>query len=150
MLVEAGLRPIIAHAERNIYIQRHPAYALRLVALGCYLQVTASSLFGSFGPASQEAAGRLLSKRLTHVIASDAHGIGQRRPILSKAYDHISQRFDEPTARLLFHDNPYAAIYGGPISEMPKPRRPRFGLSFLRTVNASEIDRKTHKSRIQC
>jgi protein-tyrosine phosphatase len=129
MLSEAGLRPIIAHAERNVYIQRHPDYASHLVSQGYFLQVTASSFFGSFGATAQQLASQLMAQKLAHVIASDAHGIEQRRPLLAKAYEHVSDTFDEATARLLFQENPCAAIHSAPISAM-KPSRSRLGFFF--------------------
>ncbi len=131
MLIESGLRPIIAHAERNLYIQRHLAYAAHLVASGCFLQITASSFFGSFGDAAQQVAEHLMTRRIAHVVASDAHGIGQRRPLLARAREHVVENFGEASARLLFHDNPQAAIHGARISTMRQSRSSRIALFFL-------------------
>jgi len=122
ILVDCGLVPIIAHAERNPYIQRHLPYASHLVSLGCFLQLTASSFFGAFGSGAAQTTEHLIRQRMAHFVASDAHGIDRRRPLLAKAYRHVEMKFGEAAARLLFLDNPRAAIEGLPISSISQPR----------------------------
>ena len=72
-----------------------------------------------------------MTKRIAHFVASDAHGIDQRRPLLAKAYEHVAGEFGESTARLLFIENPRAVIEGGPITGMNQSRRSRLAF-FLR------------------
>ncbi len=131
MLVESGLRPIIAHAERNLYIQRHLAYAAQLVASGCFLQITAGSFFGSFGGAAQQAAEHFMTHGIAHAVASDAHGIGRRRPLLAKAREHVAGNFGEESAHILFHQNPQAAIQGTRIATIRQSRGSRLAWFFL-------------------
>jgi protein-tyrosine phosphatase len=118
-LIHAGLRVIIAHPERNLYIQHKRAYADRLVEWGCYLQVTGRSLNGGFGPAASSTAAYILRRRLGHFIASDTHSATKRRPGLSGAFDAICKMHGEPAARVLFAENPEAALTGLPIRQMP-------------------------------
>jgi len=49
----AGLRVIIAHPERNLYLQQQRSWLDRLVESGCYLQLTARSLDGASAPRHQ-------------------------------------------------------------------------------------------------
>lgn len=116
---DSGLRVVIAHPERNQCIQRHMAYADQLVERGCYLQLSARSLNGGFGPAAEAAASYLLRRRLAHFIASDAHGATYRRPGLSAAFELVSKLYGEPAARILLIENPQAALSSLAIRHMP-------------------------------
>jgi protein-tyrosine phosphatase len=118
--LSAGLRPVIAHPERNSCVLKNPACAGRLVDLGCYLQITAQSFAGAFGPEAERLAGSLLRRQLVHFIASDGHGAGHRRPLLARAYNEIARNCGEASARLLFRDNPRAALEGAPIRSLCK------------------------------
>ena len=141
ILTESGLVPIIAHAERNQYIQKHIAYASHLASLGCVLQVTASSFFGSFGVKAVQTAAHLMRQRIVHFIASDAHGSDQRRPLLAKAYRYVEQTFGEANAQLLFLRNPKAAIEGSRISNMT-----RGACSAFAWLRQSNPDPKQHEA----
>jgi protein-tyrosine phosphatase len=126
----AGLRPIIAHPERNSCLQRTPDSAERLVDLGCYFQITAQSLSGAFGTAAEKSAVRMLKRRWVHFIASDCHGATQRKPLLQKAYNAIVGEFGASNAELLFALNPRSAVHSQPIQLM-QPARQRSIVSRL-------------------
>src|SRR5260370_9326933 len=49
-----GLRPIITHPERNAILRRQPERLAKWVRLGCFVQVTAGSLTGTFGSRAAE------------------------------------------------------------------------------------------------
>jgi protein-tyrosine phosphatase len=129
MLLESGLFPIIAHPERNAYIQKHLQYASRLVEFGCYLQITAQSLNGSFGASADRIADQLLKDRLVHFVASDAHGFERRRPLLGAPYADVVHRCGKATAHALFHENPRAALASEQILPPQTPKK-----SFLASL----------------
>ncbi|HUS08570.1 MAG TPA: CpsB/CapC family capsule biosynthesis tyrosine phosphatase [Bryobacteraceae bacterium] len=137
ILVECGLRPIVAHPERNLYIQKNLSYSASLVAAGCYLQLTAQSLAGSFGSAASRAAWELLRRQMAHFVASDAHGVDHRRPVLAKTYGEVARRCGQKAAQRLFIQNPQAAIAGEPIRHLSSLKRPFWGL-FCRTAEPPE------------
>ncbi|MFW6075745.1 MAG: tyrosine-protein phosphatase, partial [Chloroflexota bacterium] len=85
-LVDAGLRPLLAHPERHRWVQHDPALVDRLRDAGVTLQVNAPSLFGGHGDAAQATAEFLIATHRAGVIASDAHNAGRRSPQLSAAY----------------------------------------------------------------
>jgi protein-tyrosine phosphatase len=118
-LSDSGLRIIIAHPERNPYIQRHMAYAEALVNKGCYLQLTARSLSGGFGPGVLSTATQMMKRRLAHFIASDAHGAIKRKPGLADVYETVETSFGETAARTLLIDNPEAVLSNSAIRSMP-------------------------------
>ena len=139
-LLEGGLRPIIVHPERNPLFLKEPFFAERLVDSGCFLQLTAQSITGSFGPDPQRLALSLLKNGLAHFVASDAHGVDHRRPLLSTAFAEIERRFSNELANLLFVDNPRAALQGGRIDRARPPAR-SWVASFFRAQNAGRPER---------
>ena len=60
----AGMVGILSHPERNAGIMANPAVVGPLVDAGCLMQITAGSLLGTFGPASQSVAERLATRRI--------------------------------------------------------------------------------------
>ncbi len=128
-----GLRPIITHPERNAILRRQPERLAKWARLGCFVQVTAGSLTGTFGPRAQEDSLCWIAKGLVHFVASDAHNT-KRRPLrLQPAYDAVCKQFGDAKARALFLENPLAALEGRDLPYVPEipeqlisPRRKRF------------------------
>jgi protein-tyrosine phosphatase len=115
----AGLRPIITHPERNGILRAQPERLLKWVQLGCYVQITAGSLSGVFGPGAKENAWTWLGRGLVHFIASDAHNTARRPLKLRFAYDAVVDQFGEEKARALIVENPLAAFEGRPLPHVP-------------------------------
>jgi len=115
-LGDAGIKLIVTHPERNPILQRTPDSILRLVDEGCLIQVTASAFTGFWGDAIQRVAEWLLKKHAIHVVASDAHDVKKRPPILSAARRRIAELSNEATAQMLVHDNPAAIITGSDLA----------------------------------
>lgn len=85
-LVTRGIRPLIAHPERNAEIMRVHRRSYELADLGCLFQVTAASLYGASGPHALRSAERLAKDNLIYVIASDAHNTDYRPPMLEAGF----------------------------------------------------------------
>lgn len=90
-LLDAGLRLVLAHAERSLVVQQRPEVLEELVERGVMVQVNAASLTGYEGERAREVAELLLRRRLAHVIASDAHNARYRPPRLRFAYELAAQ-----------------------------------------------------------
>jgi protein-tyrosine phosphatase len=116
-----GIRPVITHPERNFTIQRHPERMVPWLREGCLVQITASSLTGRFGRTAQSFAFDLLDKNWVHFIATDAHNLTSRPPIMSEAYKIIEERYGKETAERLCVENPKAAFEGTPLPSQPEP-----------------------------
>lgn len=84
-LQSCGLTPILAHPERCHQLQKSPGLLEPLVQRGLLLQCNASSILGSPGSLTQSTMQTLLRQRWVHFIASDAHSIRHRKPILAAA-----------------------------------------------------------------
>ena len=128
-----GIRAVITHPERNGILRRQPERLAKWVHLGCFVQVTAGSLTGAFGPRAQEDSLCWIARGLVHLVASDAHNT-KRRPLrLQPAYEVVAGQFGEEKADALFQQNPLAAFEGRDLPYVPdvedecaKPRRKRF------------------------
>lgn len=105
-----GLVPVITHPERNYGILISPSKASALRSSGALLQLTAMSITGGFGRQVRRLSQWLLKNGLVDVVASDAHGVKKRSPVLSDAYREVSKLRGEREARRLFFDNPTALI----------------------------------------
>jgi protein-tyrosine phosphatase len=100
-----GIRPVLAHPERNKSIMRNPELLQPFIDAGCLLQVTAASLTGGFGAAAERVALQLLDEDQVTFIASDAHNAKSRPPQLAKARALVAARKGEVLAQQLFEDN---------------------------------------------
>jgi protein-tyrosine phosphatase len=130
------LYPIITHPERNALISHNPEMLHGWLSMGCYVQVTAQSFLGRFGPGAQRFAETLLDNECIHFAASDAHNVSSRPPLLREAYDVVAKRSGEDVAKALFQENPLAAFEGRSLpytpeipekaSKLKKGRRKRF------------------------
>ncbi|MEL0632912.1 CpsB/CapC family capsule biosynthesis tyrosine phosphatase [Pseudoalteromonas carrageenovora] len=105
-LARQNIKVIIPHPERNRDIQVNPFYIERLNQLGCEFQLTASSLEGKWGENAKAISYDMLQKNLVSYIASDAHSVKRRPPVLSKAKKIVSELVGESKAQELFYDNP--------------------------------------------
>jgi protein-tyrosine phosphatase len=83
-LLTKNYLPIIVHPERNQTFVRKPQKLQVLTAMGCPLQITASSLIGQFGEEAQQNAEDLLRQGAVSAIASDCHNLKGRKPNLNE------------------------------------------------------------------
>jgi len=77
--------PILGHPERNPDVKKDPASLQHWIDRGIFVQMNASSLMGTMGSRTQQAALVLLETGRVHFIGSDAHGVGVRRPDMRDA-----------------------------------------------------------------
>ena len=116
----AGLRPIVTHPERNPLIRAQPERLYRWLRQGCYVQITAQSLFGKWGESAQAMAEQWLDAGAVHFLASDAHNVTSRPLRLKEAFDRVATTRGEDLARALLVDNPRAVFDGQPLPYVPE------------------------------
>jgi protein-tyrosine phosphatase len=132
-LLSRGLRPIIAHPERNRLLRGNISRLEAWVDLGCLVQITAQSLNGHFGPVAKASAWDLIRRGLVHVIASDAHDCKHRPPVLAQALEAVTAGCGIDTARELFIENPGAIVAGSSVQKRSgcAPKRRWFSFAGL-------------------
>ena len=107
-----GITPIITHPERNRWFLNHSNALAAFVMSGGMVQITAMSITGAMGKEVQEYCRFLLRSNLVHVIATDAHAIDQRPPLLSEAVAEAVKIIGRERAMRLVNDIPQAIIEG--------------------------------------
>ena len=122
-LMARGIIPIISHPERNLEVVERPKRYYEMIKMGCLGQVTAMSLTGRFGHGVRRVVEKLIKKRLVHFIASDAHSINGRPPILSEALREAERMVGKEEARKMVSDYP-RAILDGRRPDVPDPIPP--------------------------
>jgi protein-tyrosine phosphatase len=120
-LGDLGVTPVITHPERNAILRPTPQRVIEFVELGCAVQITANALTGFWGQRVQRVATWLLEHEAVHMIASDAHDVKYRTPILSAARDAAAEICGPEIANALVEENPRAVIHGKPLPYSPKP-----------------------------
>jgi protein-tyrosine phosphatase len=107
-----GLTPIITHPERNLVFYDMPDKLRRFVSLGCLAQITARSLTRGFGWGISRFTKRLVREGLIHIMASDAHNVAKRPPVMAQALKKLSKMLGESRARDMVKTIPERIIRG--------------------------------------
>jgi len=105
-LFKQGIRPMIAHPERNKDILRDFKKVLPLVRLGCLFQVTAGAVAGDFGEGPEVRARELLQQDMVTILATDAHHEVRRPPVLAKGRQAAEAIVGESKSWELVRQNP--------------------------------------------
>lgn len=136
-LGRAGLVGILSHPERNQGILRQPEVLDALVEAGCLLQVTAGSVVGSFGPRIEDFSERLIQQGYVHFLATDAHGVKARRPLMRRAFDRVVELAGWEAACEMCSDNPWRVVEGKRVAPGRRPTRGGGIVSWFRRRRAS-------------
>ena len=84
----SGIKPIIAHAERNI--KQNEDLLNSLYMLDILIQINA----GSFGvPTLKKFIDKMMKNKMIHIIGTDMHNLTSRRPVMDNAEKYIKKRF---------------------------------------------------------
>ena len=127
----ANMQILLSQPERNRRILRQYEMVESLVDEGFLIQVTAGALSGAFGVQIRVLAEWLVQERLVHVVASDAHASGARRPLLSRAYHRVCHLTDTAYGNEIFCRNPERILRGELIPVVARrSRRYRFAQWF--------------------
>jgi protein-tyrosine phosphatase len=111
-LSSMGVYAVISHTERHPVIAKKPDLMRKWLEYPAYLQITAGSLVGEFGIVAEKCAWRLLDAGLVSIVATDAHDLIARRPLMKAAFHRISGRFGAEIGRLVCFTNPLRVVKG--------------------------------------
>lgn len=124
MLEETEYIPVIAHAERYEFVQRHPEEVYNWVRSGIVIQANKGSFLGAFGRKARETALSLLSHNLIQVVASDAHGVEHRTTQMRNAARFLNDTVSPKYRELVLSENPGRILRGEEVLTFPpKPYR---------------------------
>lgn len=118
-LLAAGYIPVITHPERLTWIEENYAVFGRMVQSGAWMQITAGSLTGRFGTRPQYWAERILDEGLCHIIATDAHHIKRRPPLLAEARILAGKRLGNMEAEHLVLTRPQGILDNRAPMDLP-------------------------------
>ncbi len=110
-LLRMRIRPLIAHPERNKAIMADTDKVREFTEAGCWLQITAGSLAGHFGPQAEQAAFALIDAGWNCLAATDAHNLSGRPPRLTEGREALRARYGDAVAQAMTYDKP-AQIWG--------------------------------------
>lgn len=79
----AGLKPILAHPERYLYMAGTLTDFDRIAESGCRMQMNMMSLTGRYGPESMKIMDYLLKRGLYSFMATDLHALPQLDQLLA-------------------------------------------------------------------
>lgn len=110
-MLKIKIRPLIAHPERNKAVMTNPDKINEFAEAGCWLQITAGSLVGRFGKPAQQAAFKIIDTGWNCVLATDAHNMENRPPLLSEGKAALREHYGEAVANSMVFERP-AKILG--------------------------------------
>lgn len=120
-LGDKGITVILTHPERNPILRENLQRVVEWAEQGCVVQMTGSALTGFWGERTRRAAHWLLERQAVHVLATDAHDLEKRIPILSTARDAAAEICGEEIAQALVEENPQAIVSNQPLPYFPRP-----------------------------
>jgi protein-tyrosine phosphatase len=109
-LASIGVQCVISHVERIAPFVAQRQTLLTWLDHSAYMQITASSLVGDFGPEIQRIAWYFLTSGWVTLVATDSHDMNVRRPRMRAAFELISTWLSEDIARLVCIENPSRVI----------------------------------------
>jgi len=117
-----GITPILTHPERNLTLQNDPNRMIDWLRGGMLIQVTSASITGKFGRVAEKISLKLLADNWVHFVATDAHNVSSRPPLVRESYDVVERKCGKEAAERLFVTNPLAVFENRPLREQPEPR----------------------------
>lgn len=118
----AGITPILTHPERNLTLQNDVNRMIDWLRGGMLVQVTAASIAGKFGRHAEKASQKLLADNWVHFVATDAHNVNSRPPLVHEAKEIVERKCGKEAAERLFVTNPRAVFESRTLGEQPEPR----------------------------
>ena len=117
-LIQAGYRPLVAHPERYIFLQRNPDLMNFWWQMGCLFQVNRGSLVGRFGMDAQQMSLAMVHRGFATVVASDGHSCIRRTPWLEHVRHLLRREFSSGAALHLLERNPEKILNNEDLTQM--------------------------------
>jgi protein-tyrosine phosphatase len=121
--VRSGYVPIITHPERLSWIDAYYADFVEVVEQGAWLQITSGAIVGRFGRKAKMFSERLLKDGIVHVIATDAHGVRNRPPLLKEGMEAAVGIVGQSEAWRMVYERPLGVINNMSPADLPGAMR---------------------------
>lgn len=105
-----GLVPVVAHADRYDAFRSDENLTDEVLEMGALIQLNADSVMGKHGAQVHAFCHRLLKEEKAHFIASDAHDVEARPPVLRECFLSVHKKYGQEYAAQLFSTNARAVI----------------------------------------
>ena len=126
--IKAGYIPLITHPERLKWLSNDSYNEFIMAAkMGAWIQLTAGAIEGRFGKKAKNWANKFLEDGVVHIIASDAHNIRNRPPVLSKALLLAKKIVGEEEANRMVNDRAKGVLDNLPPEDIIMPSALRIG-----------------------
>jgi protein-tyrosine phosphatase len=124
---QAGVRPILAHPERESELLHDAGLIEQFIHAGCLVQVSCRSITEPANSKDARALKDWFKRGIVHLMGSDGHSPRRRRPQMKDAYDHVTRWAGSNVADRVFSTNGTAVVHGLPLHiPQPEPRRTRW------------------------
>jgi len=120
-VLSAGFVPVITHPERLVWLEQYYEEFLTVARAGAWLQLTAGSLTGRFGSGPRYWAEKMLDAGVVHLLATDAHDLHNRPPLLAEGEVAACRFLGVEEARRLVHERPAAIWRNKDPDQLPLP-----------------------------
>lgn len=117
--LNAGYVPLITHPERLTWVGEHYQQFTDAARMGAWIQITAGAITGQFGRSAKKYAEQFLQDGYVHIIATDAHGVERRPPILSEGVKAAALLVGEQEAHYCVWERPLAIVDNLAPSSVP-------------------------------
>jgi protein-tyrosine phosphatase len=123
-LRQDGVRPILAHPERQEELLHDRGRIEQLIRAGCLVQVSSGSITDPGSARDERALKSWFKRGVVHCLGSDGHSPNRRPPRLAAAYRRISRWVGAAAADRIGSTNGTAIAHGLPL-RIPEPEPPR-------------------------
>jgi protein-tyrosine phosphatase len=122
-----GVRPILAHPERQPELLHDAGRIEELIGAGCLVQVSSGSVTCPRTREDERALRDWFRRGVVHLMGSDAHNTSRRQPRMAAAFDQITRWAGSRVADQVCSVNGLAVLQGLPLRvPAPEPRRVRW------------------------
>ncbi|HEV3205184.1 MAG TPA: CpsB/CapC family capsule biosynthesis tyrosine phosphatase [Gemmataceae bacterium] len=126
-LRRAGIRPILAHPERNEEYLHDPDLMEQLIHAGCLVQVSSGNVTKPGSRRDEQALKSWFQRSMVHFLGSDGHSYSRRPPRMAAAYERIRDWAGSAVADRVCSTNGLAVLQGLPLKvQMPEKKKVRW------------------------
>lgn len=109
-VLACGYVPLITHPERLTWTEEFYDEFTQLVTQGAWIQITAGALLGKFGRYARYLAEQMLDDGIVHVIATDAHDVQRRVPLLAEGREAAAKLVGKEEAQRMVQERPQSVL----------------------------------------